>query len=105
MLLRAQTPKQLASVLRGQRRASKLTQKQAAALVGLLPKTISAFESEPGRGSVDSLFKLLSALGLELVLQSKTNTPPATSLSEWSPMPRPRKSRQLAVWMNAERVG
>jgi len=83
VLLRAQTPEQLAAVLRGQRKAGKLTQKQASALVGLLPKTISAFESEPGRGSVDSLFKLLSALGLELVLQPKTSAPPATSPSEW----------------------
>lgn len=82
MLLRAPTPEQLASVLRGQRRASKLTQKQAAALVGLLPKTISALESDPERGSVGSLYKLLSALGLELVLQPKASTT-STSSSEW----------------------
>lgn len=82
MLLHAQTPEQLASVLRGQRRASKLTQKQAAALVGLLPKTISALESDPERGSVGSLYKLLSALGLELVLQPKASTT-SPSGSEW----------------------
>lgn len=82
MLLRAPTPDQLASVLRGQRRASKLTQKQAAALVGLLPKTISALESNPERGSVGSLYKLLSALGLELVLQPKAGTTSISS-SEW----------------------
>lgn len=82
MMLRAQTPEQLATVLRGQRQASKMTQKQAAALVGLLAKTISAFESHPERGSVGSLYKLLSALGLELVLQPKasTSSPPD---SEW----------------------
>jgi HTH-type transcriptional regulator/antitoxin HipB len=83
MLLRAQTPEQLAIVLRGQRQASKLTQKQAAALVGLLPKTISALESDPERGSVGSLFKLLSALGLELILQPKSSTKFTTSQSEW----------------------
>lgn len=82
MLLRAPTPEQLASVLRGQRRAIKLTQKQAAALVGLLPKTISALESDPERGSVGSLYKLLSALGLELVLQPKAGSI-STSVSEW----------------------
>lgn len=82
MLLRAPTPEQLATLLRGQRRACKLTQKQAAALVGLLPKTISALESDPERGSVGSLYKLLSALGLELVLQPKASTP-STSDSEW----------------------
>ena len=83
MLLRAQTPEQLASVLRGQRQARKLTQKRAAALVGLLPKTISALESDPERASVGSLFKLLSALGLELVLQPKVGAKPSTSQSEW----------------------
>ncbi len=83
MLLRAQTPDQLASVLRGQRQARKLTQKQAAALVGLLPKTISALESDPERASVGSLFKLLSALGLELILQPKVGVEPSTSQSEW----------------------
>ena len=83
MLLRVQTPEQLASVLRGQRQSINLTQKQAAALVGLLPKTISALESDPERASVGSLFKLLSALGLELVLQPKTSTKSFTSQSEW----------------------
>ncbi len=83
MMLRAQTPEQLASVLRGQRQARKLTQKQAASLVGLLPKTISALESDPERGSVGSLFKLLSALGLELVLRPKVVAKPTISQSEW----------------------
>lgn len=83
MLLRAQTPEQLAVVLRGQRQASKLTQKQAAALVGLLPKTISALESNPERGSVGSLFKLLSALGLELALRPKTSMKSSIAQSEW----------------------
>ena len=83
MLLRAQTPEQLAPLLRGQRQAVNLTQKQAASLVGLLPKTISALESNPERSSVGSLFKLLSALGLELVLQPKASTTSSTTQSEW----------------------
>jgi HTH-type transcriptional regulator/antitoxin HipB len=83
MLLRAQTPDQLATVLRGQRQASKLTQKQAADLVGMLAKTISALESDPGRCSINSLYKLLSALGLELVLRPKSSTKPATNQLEW----------------------
>lgn len=82
MQLSAQTPEQLATVLRGQRRARKLTQREAAMLVGLLPKTISALESDPEKGSIGSLYKLLSALGLELTLQPKAGTTP-TSTSEW----------------------
>lgn len=61
----------LAAVLRGQRSDRALTQKQAGAKVGLLPKTISALESDPAGCSVASLLKLLSALDLELVLQPK----------------------------------
>lgn len=40
--------------------------------VGLLPKTISALDSDPRRSSVASLFKLLSTLDLELVLKPKS---------------------------------
>lgn len=76
------SPSQLASILRGRRDACDLTQKQAGAKVGLLPKTISVLESDPGRSSVASLFKLLSALDVELVLQPKSTTP-ATGKAEW----------------------
>jgi len=65
------TPHQLAHVLRGQRQFKGLTQKAAGQAVGLLPKTVSALESHPERSSVESLFKLLSALDLELVLRPK----------------------------------
>jgi HTH-type transcriptional regulator/antitoxin HipB len=83
MQLRAQTPEQLAALLRGQRTHTGLTQHQAAALVGLLPKTISALESDPGRCSVNSLYKLLSALGLELIMQQKGRATPSASKLEW----------------------
>ncbi len=71
------TPGQLATVLRGRRLVGGLTQKQAGTKVGLLPKTISGLESEPERSSIASLFKLLSALDLELVLQPKSGGAPA----------------------------
>ena len=69
---------QTAHVLRGRRKAKKLTQKTAAESVGLLPKTVSALESSPGRSSLESLFKLLSALDLEMVLRVKKRNP-----SDW----------------------
>jgi HTH-type transcriptional regulator / antitoxin HipB len=62
---------QLAMVLNGFRKKRKLTQKQAAEKVGLLPKSISAMEHHPEKSSLESLFKLLSALGLELVIKPK----------------------------------
>lgn len=65
------TPRQLAMVLNGHRKEIELSQKQAAEKVGMLPKTISALESGPEKCKIDSLFKLLSALEIEMVLQSK----------------------------------
>lgn len=65
------TPQQLAQVLRAHRKREKLTQQLAGKNVGLLPKTISALEQKPEGSSIESLFRLLSALNLELVLQEK----------------------------------
>jgi HTH-type transcriptional regulator / antitoxin HipB len=76
------TPKQLAQALKARRIISKATQQDVGRRVGLLPKTISALESTPERSSIESLLKLLSALGVELVLRDKeTGTPSDTS--EW----------------------
>lgn len=77
------TPLQLAQALKAQRAGNKLTQQEAGKRVGLLPKTISALESTPGRSSVESLLKLLSALELELVLREKSAKPKAPRKSEW----------------------
>ena len=78
-----QTPAQLAPVLAGARKSKKLTQKSAGALVGLLPKTISGLESVPEKSSLASLFKLLSALEIEMVLRPKNLRGRATPPGEW----------------------
>lgn len=74
------TPDQLAQVLRGRRKTQGLTQKAAGGAVGLLPKTVSALEMSPAKSSIASLFKLLSALGLELVLRPRSSRRDA---SDW----------------------
>ena len=66
------TPRQLGLVLRGRRKALKLSQQEAAKPVGLLPKTVSGLETMPERSSISSLFKLLSALEMEIVLRPKS---------------------------------
>ena len=76
----AYTPKQLGQVLKGQRKSQQLTQKEAAGVVGLLPKTISRLELATETASINSLFKLLSALQLELVVRSKSRESPS---KEW----------------------
>lgn len=75
------TTQQLAMILQGCRKQAGITQKQAASKVGMLPKTISSFETDPDNSSIASLFKLLSALDLEMVLQSKQ--PGQISGDEW----------------------
>lgn len=77
------TPHQLAQALRSQRNSKRLTQKTAGAAVGLLPKTISGLESSPQRCTVESLFKLLSALELELVLRPKRSKADTAIDPEW----------------------
>ncbi len=76
------TNRQLAMALKARRKSLGLTQVQAASRVGLLPKTISALESRPERAIVESLYKYLSALNMEVYLHRKedTHTPGA---GEW----------------------
>ncbi len=76
----AHTPRQLGQVLKGHRKSQKLTQKDAARPVGLLPKTVSKLELATETSTIGSLFKLLSALQLELVVRSKSHGSPTR---EW----------------------
>ncbi|KAF0844397.1 Xre family transcriptional regulator [Methylovorus glucosotrophus] len=77
------TPQQLALVLQGYRRQAGLTQKEAATKVGMLPKTISLIENDADSSSIASLFKLLSALDLEIVLQAKGSSTATPDGDEW----------------------
>ena len=67
------TPPQLGQILKAQRRAKGLTQKEAGQLVGLYPKTISKLELDTGTASIDSLFRLMSALEIELEVSEIAN--------------------------------
>jgi HTH-type transcriptional regulator/antitoxin HipB len=71
MYYTAHTAKQLGQTLRSQRKLQKLTLKNAASSVGLLPKTITRLELTTDTASIESLYKLLSALDLELVIRAK----------------------------------
>jgi HTH-type transcriptional regulator / antitoxin HipB len=77
------TSQQLAKTLKSRRKALKLTQKEAASLVGLLPKTVSALESDPDRCSLESLRKLLAALRLELAIAPKAEAADPDRKAEW----------------------
>ena len=78
-----QTPIQLGQVLKARRNLLKLTQEKAGRTVGLLPKTISALEITPEGSTIASLFKLLSALDLEIILRPKDFIAENTKKLEW----------------------
>ncbi|MBI2383520.1 MAG: helix-turn-helix domain-containing protein [Gammaproteobacteria bacterium] len=81
----ARTPAQLGPILKGVRQQRGLTQQAAGAGVGLKQGTVSAIERDAARTGVESLYKLLSALGLELVLRDKAGTSDTTRSAkrEW----------------------
>ncbi len=80
MSFTVQTPEQLGPVLKGLRKKQKLTQQEVGNAVDMLPKTVSKLELNPESATVESLFKLLSALQIEVVLQSRRQE---TSTREW----------------------
>ena len=64
--MKVTSPALLAAAVRDQRKISKLTQSEAAKQVGIKQTTVSDFELRPESTKLETLFKLLSALDLEL---------------------------------------
>jgi HTH-type transcriptional regulator / antitoxin HipB len=77
----AKTPAQLGDILRGYRRSKKLNQRTVGQFVGLPQNSVSVIETHTDTVSVERLFKLLSALGLEMLIAEKSSGPP--SAQEW----------------------
>ena len=74
---------QLAQIIKGRRSSLRLTQKVLGTKAGVLPKTLSVMENAPGTSRIDTLFKLLSGLDLELILQPKESVVPHAEHVEW----------------------
>jgi len=79
----ATTTSQLSKILRARRGSLDLTQLEVADLVGLLPKTVSALENRAESSSIETLFKCLSALDLEMRLLPKEMPEEAAEKPEW----------------------
>lgn len=72
----ARTPKQIGEIARRRRQALKQTQVQMGKQVRLRQATISKLETgEPGT-RLSTLFDVLAALDLELVIRSRTKSSP-----------------------------
>jgi HTH-type transcriptional regulator / antitoxin HipB len=77
----ARTPEQLGQVLKSCRQLRGLTQSAVGSKVGTKQSTISEIETHSASASVDTLYKILSALGLALVLRDQTA--PVGRKKEW----------------------
>jgi HTH-type transcriptional regulator/antitoxin HipB len=77
----ARTPDQLGQVLKSCRQQRELTQSAVGSKVGIPQSRISQIELHGAPATVETLFKVLSALGLVLVLRDKTI--PASGKREW----------------------
>lgn len=78
----ARTPAQLGPILKSSRIQRGLTQQAVGAKVGLKQSTVSAIETGAARTKVESLYKLLSSLGLELVIRDKQVVRPRSGNKE-----------------------
>jgi HTH-type transcriptional regulator / antitoxin HipB len=77
---------QLGQHLRSFRQHRKMTQQQLAQMLGLSQSRIADIEADPGRVSVENLFKILTALNVQMVLQDRLN-PIEFGISEITTMP------------------
>lgn len=65
------SPKELALFVINQRKKLKLSQARVGKLVGLKQQTISEFENEPESTKLGTLFKILSAVKLDIAVSTK----------------------------------
>lgn len=72
----------LAEAIKDRRTGRKLSQEQVGQLVGIKQTTVSALENRPEKSKVETLFKVLSALGLELHVADK-DAPAGGQAGQW----------------------
>lgn len=79
------SPKDIAKLVANRRKNLKLSQAQVGKLVGLKQQTISDFEKKPEGTKLETLFRILSAVKLDMSVLSKNETNPNASLwnEEW----------------------
>jgi HTH-type transcriptional regulator/antitoxin HipB len=73
--MRITSPQMLSQALRDARIQRKLSQQATASQTGMKQTTVSAFENHPDGTRIETLFKLLSALDLELHLAKRDSEP------------------------------
>jgi len=72
----------LATVIKNARSRQSLSQRATAEKVGVKQATVSSFENHPDKSRIETLFKLLSALDLELRVVERGAPDPASGWNE-----------------------
>ena len=75
------TPAQVGEILRGRRKARRISQQELASMLAISQSRLSTLEGDPSGLTLDRLIQLAKLLGLELVLQDKADAP--KSKAEW----------------------
>lgn len=84
MNMKITTPKLLAQALKNARIEQNLSQQAVAERVGIKQATVSSLENYPEKSRVETLYRLLSALEIELTVSPRDRQPEATGWSdEW----------------------
>ena len=77
------SPEQLAVLLKTTRKARRLTQGELAARIGLSANRFSELESDLGTLTVQRLFELTQALGLEIFVANADSPAAAATPAQW----------------------
>src|SRR4051812_47285069 len=91
-------PDQLRQHLRALRKRHGLTQAQLGAFIGVSQARVAEIEANPGLVNFEQLMKVLSVLGVSLILQEEAVAPAATRLAaaksskSKAPKPQPKPS-------------
>lgn len=64
-------PEQLSNLIKEHRKKTGLTQKEVSDLIGIRPATVSDFENKAESSKLETLFKILAALNLQLDVSSR----------------------------------
>ena len=75
------TPRQLGPILRGMRRARRLTQAQVGQLLNVNQKRVARIEGAPGVTSFNQISRLVSFLGGRFVIEMKDTATPKDAAS------------------------
>ena len=69
---RVRTPKNIGHAIRRARKEKKLTQKELASLSGIWQETISRIENGSGGTKLETVFYLIAALDLEIIVTERS---------------------------------